>query len=475
MRTFLLAGLLIVAAIASALAATPDRFAGDWAGALDVGQKLRLVFHLTHADGAWSGTVDSIDQSAMGIPIGTVTIDGLKLHLDLPAIKGAYDGTLSGDGAHIKGTWSQGGMTFPLDLSRADAASMKGPNRPQEPKPPFPYDSEDVAYANPRAHVTLAGTLTKPRGAGPFAVALLITGSGPQDRDETVMGHKPFLVLSDYLTRRGIAVLRVDDRGVGKSTGDFATANSGDFANDVMAGIAYLKTRQDIDPARIGLIGHSEGGIIAPMVAAKSKDVAFVVMLAGVGVPAEDLMVRQAALIMKANGASDEMVGENEDAQRQMFAIVRAEKDPAVAEPKLRAVGDALLKKLEAVDPSVAQAGKGSIESSVTMVNSPWFRYWLTYDPAATLRRVKVPVLALNGSLDLQVDPKQNLPAIEKALKEGGNTDVTVTELPGLNHLFQTATTGSPNEYATIDETMSPVAMKTIGDWILARMSPKKK
>jgi pimeloyl-ACP methyl ester carboxylesterase len=351
---------------------------------------------------------------------------------------------------------------------------MKGPNRPQEPKPPLPYDAEDVTYSNPRANITLAGTLTRPRGGGPFPVVLLITGSGPQDRDETVMSHKPFLVLSDFLTRQGLAVLRVDDRGVGKSTGNFSASNSGDFADDVLAGIEYLKTRKDIDPKRIGLVGHSEGGIIAPIVAGKSKDVAFIVLLAGVGVPAEDLMVRQASLIMKANGATDDVVKVNETAQREMFAIVRAEKDPEVAGPKLREVGDALTKKLAALDPALAEAGKAGIEGSVQMVNSPWFRYWLTFDPAATLKRVQVPVLALNGSRP-SGRSEQNLPAIEKALREGGNQDVTVEELPGLNHLFQSATTGSPAEYATIEETMAPVAMKKISDWILARTSAQRK
>ena len=450
--------------------------AGDWAGALDVGgQKLRLVMHLVNEGGGWNGSMDSLDQGANGIPFSAVSVDGAKLKVVIAAINGGYEGTLGEDGNTITGTWSQGGMSLPLNFTRGGAASMPGPNRPQEPKPPLPYDTEDVTYSNPRANITLAGTLTKPRAAGPFPVVLLITGSGPQDRDETVMSHKPFLVLSDYLTRQGLAVLRVDDRGIGKSTGDFSKSNSGDFADDVLAGIEYLKTRKDIDPRRIGLAGHSEGGIIAPIVAGKSKDVAFIVLLAGVGVSAEDLMVRQASLIMKANGASDATIKDNADAQRQMFAIVRAEKDPAVAEPKLREVGDALMKKLAADNPAMAESGKASIEGSVKMVNSPWFRYWLTYDPAATLRQVKVPVLALNGSLDLQVDPKQNLPAIEKALKDGGNKDVTVQELPGLNHLFQTATTGSPTEYANIEETMSPLAMKTVSDWIVARTSPKKK
>jgi pimeloyl-ACP methyl ester carboxylesterase len=474
-RSFCLILVVCVMAPSLVLAAQPAGFAGDWAGALEVGgAKLRLVFHFQEAAGAWSGTIDSIDQGANGIPIGTVTVDGAKLHCDLPAIRGSYEGTLSDDGAGITGTWSQGGMSLPLNLVRGDASSMKGPNRPQEPRPPLPYSSEDVTFPGPGG-ITLAGTLTAPKGAGPFPAVLLITGSGPEDRDETVFNHRPFLVLSDHLTRHGLAVLRVDDRGVGKSGGTYATATSEDFAQDAMAAVGYLKSRKDVDATRIGLVGHSEGGIIAPMVATRSGDVAFIVLMAGVGVPAEDLMTRQSALIMKANGATDTMIQDNQDAQRKMFDIVRAEKNPAAAEPKLRAVGDALIAKLAAENPSMGEAGRASIEGSIVMVNSPWFRYWLTLDPAATLRRVKQPVLALNGSLDLQVDSKQNLPAIEHALREGGNQDVTASELPGLNHLFQTATTGSPAEYAAIEETMAPSAMKAISDWILARSGPKNK
>jgi pimeloyl-ACP methyl ester carboxylesterase len=419
--------------------------------------------------------MDSLDQGAMGIPIDTVRVSARKLHCALAKLHAGFDGTLSEDGKQIAGSWSQAGMSLPLTFARGDASSMAAPKRPQEPKPPFPYDSEDVSYPNPRANVTLAGTMTRPRGAGPFPVVLLITGSGPQDRDEMLLGHKPFYVLADYLTRQGIAVLRVDDRGIGKSTGNYAQATTGDFADDVIAGIDYLKTRADVDKTHIGLLGHSEGGMVAPIVAAKNQDVAFIVLLAGPGVPADDILVRQASLIMKANGATDAMIKDNEAAQRQMFAIVRAEKDPKAAEPKLRAVADELQKKLAAANPAMAAEAKASLAGSVQMVNSPWFRYWLGLDPAATLRQVKQPVLALNGSLDLQVDPKQNLPVVEKALKDGGNQDVTAQELPNLNHLFQTAKTGSPTEYSTIEETMSPLALKTIGDWILARTSPKKK
>ena len=452
---------------------TTRPFSGSWAGTLDAGMKLRLVIHLVEKGGVWSGTMDSLDQGANGIPFTSVTLNGDKLHFEIKPINGVYDGTMSEDGQSIAGTWSQG-VALPLNLKRGDASSMPAPARPQEPKPPLPYTAEEVIVPGPGG-IPLAGTLTLPRGTAPFAGVLLISGSGPQDRDEALVGHKPFLVLADHLTRAGIAVLRVDERGVGKSMGTFAGATTDDFAQDALAAVQFLKSRTEIDPRRIGLIGHSEGGIVAPIVATRSNDVAFVVLMSGPGVPLDELLLRQSELIMKANGASDAMIKQNESAQHQLFAIVRAEKDPIVAKQKLQEAGDAIVKTMSAEDPATAEAASANMKASIEMVNTPWFRYLLAFEPAAVLRQVRVPVLALNGSLDLQVDAKQNLPAIEKALKDGGNKDVTLQELPGLNHLFQTATTGSPTEYATIEETMSPTAMKMMSDWILARTSAKKK
>lgn len=454
----------------AAAAQAPAPPEGDWAGALVVGAaRLSLVLHLTRSGDAWTGTMDSPDQGARGIPIDLITFENGKLHFEMKAIGGTYDGTLAPDGNSIAGTWQQSGQSFALDLARTTDAASLLPRRPQEPKPPLPYDEEEVSYPNPRADVTLAGTLSLPRTPGPHPVVLLITGSGPQDRDEFVMGHRPFFVLADHLVRAGIAVLRVDDRGIGKSTGSFQNATTVHFADDALAGVEFLKTRPEIDAKRIGLLGHSEGGVVAPMVAVKSADVAFVVLMAGTGVKADELLVLQAQVIMRARGASEAMIAANNEAQRKMFAIVQEDPDSASAAVKLRAVGDELTAKFAAIDSVMAETSAPQIKGSIAMVNSSWFRQFLAIDPAAALRKVKVPVLAITGSLDLQVDAKQNLPAIEKALRDGGNPDVTVKELPGLNHLFQTATTGSPAEYATIEETMSPVAMTTISEWILAK------
>jgi pimeloyl-ACP methyl ester carboxylesterase len=281
---------------------------------------------------------------------------------------------------------------------------------------------------------------------------VLITGSGAQNRDEEIFGHKPFLVLADHLTRHGIAVLRYDDRGVGKSTGNFATATSEDFAADAWAAWQALAARPEIDRVRIGLVGHSEGGIIAPMLAAAHPEIAFVVMLAGTGVPGDQVMLRQAAAIMKASGASDDAIAANTTLQQQVFAILREEKTTARIVERLQAI-----------------SVPGSKEASAALVkqsSSPWFRFFATYDPAPALTKVRCPVLALAGQLDLQVLPAQNLPAIGAALKQGGNQRHTVLELPGLNHLFQPAKTGLPAEYAQIEETMAPAALDTVTTWI---------
>jgi pimeloyl-ACP methyl ester carboxylesterase len=302
---------------------------------------------------------------------------------------------------------------------------------------------------------------------------VLITGSGPQDRDETVAGHRPFLVLADHLTRHGVAVLRYDDRGFGESSGNFASATSNDFAADVLAAVAYLKTRNDIDAKRIGLMGHSEGGLVAPIVAAHSRDVAFVVLLAGPGVKGIDILLLQAEKIARAGGTPDRLIQLNQKAQRSLFAVAQEEQDTAVAARRMRAVMQMFIDSLTAEDRRTLgftdAASNSLIETMVRQVNGPWFRYFLDYDPRGNLEHVTVPVLALNGEKDLQVPHEQNLPTIEAALRAGGNQDITIRLLPGLNHLFQTAKTGSPSEYAGIEETFAPAALDVISSWITQR------
>jgi uncharacterized protein len=436
--------------------ATPSDIDGAWMGTLDTGTiKLRVVFHIVNTADGLKATLDSVDQGVNGMPTSAVTRDGASLKIEAKKIGGAFEGKIAADLSTIDGTWTQGGGSMPLVLKRItekEKADLE-PKRPQNPTRPYPYREEEVSYENKVQNVTLAATITIPQGKGPFPGVVLITGSGPQDRDETLLGHKPFLVLSDYLTRHGIVVLRADDRGTGKSTGVFATATTADFATDTEAGIAYLKARAEVDPRKIGLIGHSEGGVIAPMIAARNEDVSFIVMMAGTGVPGDQVIVAQGEAIEIASGKKPEEAAKNAERERGIIHLVETERDEAVREKEMR----------EKMKGDVPEA---QIGMEITQMTSPWFRYFLTYDPATALRKVTCPVLVLNGSLDKQVLPDQNLPAIRKALEEAGNQHFEIDELPGLNHLFQTAKTGSPTEYAQIEETMSPVALEKMAGWI---------
>ncbi len=450
----------------------PNDFTGPWIGVLDTptGQ-LRIRVDFEMVDGSPIATMISVDQGNAPIAVASTTVDGATVALTMPMVGGGYEGTLSEDGQSIDGVFSQAGAELPLLLERmtAEEADMR---RPQDPVEPYPYLAEEVSYPNPDGGHTLAGTFTRPREGGPFPAAILISGSGPQDRDEALAGHRPFLVLADHLTRRGIAVLRYDDRGVGESTGDFAAATSPDFASDALAGVAYLKTRDDVDTGAIGLAGHSEGGLVAPMAAVESDDVAFIVLMAGPGITGEQILYAQGALIARAQGATEEQIARNQRQQRRIFEIMKSEADPERAVERLEAV---VREQLEALgDPERAAMGvtdEASLEQTITaqvaQVNTPWFRYFLTYDPAPVIAQVTVPVLAINGEKDLQVPFEENLREIEAALQRGGNANYEIHSLPGLNHLFQSSETGSPTEYAVIDETWSVESMELIADWIL--------
>lgn len=423
---------------------------GDWRGNLVLGAvELRVGISITTGEGgALTGALVSPDQSPRPVPLDGVKLEAGKLFFAVPAIRGAYEGAWDGGRQAWVGTWSQGGQSLPLVLTKG---AVQPAARPQLPKPPYPYAQEEVAFDSVPG-VRLAGTLTLPKGKGPFPAAILITGSGPQDRDETLMGHKPFLVLADHLTRHGIAVLRYDDRGVGKSTGQFPRAASTDFALDADAAAIYLRGRPEIDARKIGFIGHSEGGLVGPLAAVKDPKIAFVVMMAGPGVPGLELITAQRAAINTAAGMTSAVQARNQLAAQEMDRAVLDAKDMDQARQEATRI-------LTGVGMSPAAAIAQAVQ-----VATPWYRYFLAYDPRPTLKELRVPVLAINGDKDLQVIASQNLPAIREALKD--NRDAEVVELPGLNHLFQTARTGLPSEYGKIEETMSPAALDLITDWI---------
>lgn len=427
-------------------------FEGSWFGTLRASPtvSLRLAFGIDAGpDGSLTGTFGSLDQDPTPIPVSRVSQANDGITIEVAAIGARYEGTMNADGAEIVGRFMQGGGSWDLSVKRG---------RPQEPKRPYPYLDEEVTYTNAADAITLAGTLTLPLTGKPFPAVILISGSGSEDRDETVYWHRPFLILADWLTRRGVAVLRVDDRGVGGSTGSTSQATSRDFARDVLAGVEYLKTRDEIDPNRIGLIGHSEGGIIAPMAAVDSNDVAFIVLMAGPGVTGEQILMEQFVDLLKAAGISQAVIDVAARRQERILDVVKNEADPNVANARLRAI-------IAEYSPSLS---KQQMDAQLQQVTSPWYRFFVTYDPREMLRKVRCPVLAINGSLDLQVSARANLPAVEQALREGGNSDFAVQELPGLNHLFQTATTGGTAEYARTEETMAPSALETIAAWVCA-------
>lgn len=447
--------ILATAVVALIQAAPAPELVGRWEGPLTVGgQSIRIVFRVEANGKAFA---DSPDQGANGIPAEASLTDGV-VRFTVPAFGGAFEGRLSNDGRTLTGALSQGGMTLPLVLTKGEAAAapapvaQAAPNRPQNPQPPYPYREEEVAYdAGPG--VRLAGTLTLPQGEGPFPAALLITGSGQQDRDETVFGHKPFWVLADALTRRGIAVLRVDDRGAGQSTGSLDDVTTADFATDAQASFAWLAARGDIDADRIGLIGHSEGGTIAPMVAQADPRVAWIVMLAGPAVSGGEALIEQSRRTLQAMGLPAASVQSTVDIQTRVMAATaeHAEDGPAAA---------------EAVRQVMVEAGASDAEIAKTVAetNLRWIRWFVAHDPAESLSAFEAPMLALYGGKDVQVPAQQSAEALRRLAP-----DADIVVLPDLNHLMQTAGTGLPDEYARIEETIAPVALETIADWVAAR------
>lgn len=472
--TFRLINILILIVLTLPVFAQNERGAieGNWLAALEFsGIKLRLVLKITKTGEGFSAKFDSIDQGAKDLPIDSISLQGNSMSFSAARFGMSYEGTLNEKVGEISGTFKQGAGSTQLVFKRI--AEVPKISRLQDPQKPYPYNEEDVSYKNAKDNVKLAGTLTLPRADGKHPAVILITGSGGQDRDETIAGHRPFLVLADYLTRKGIAVLRADDRGIGGSEGGSMSETSENFADDVLAGIEYLKTRKEINPKKIGLIGHSEGGMIAPVVAVRSKDVAFIVMLSGMGQTGEDVILTQLALIQKANNENPEKIAQAVDFQKSLFAIIKSEPDNNLAEQKIHQMVINRKSKMNEQQLREFAHVEADIKTQLPFILSPWYRHFLAYNPRPTLEKVKIPVLALNGENDLQVSAKENLDLIAAALKAGKNKDFTVKSFPKLNHLFQTSQTGSLDEYDKIEETIAPTVLETVADWILKRINAK--
>ncbi len=425
--------------------------------------KLDMTFVFGKTPGGhWVAHVDVPMQGLQGFPLINVRREEDRFTGDMAVVPGAsIDAQLVDDGKRLTGRFRQGQFDLAMDFARTEQYAPQTIRRPQEPKPPFPYTEEQVEIVTPAGHA-LAGTLTMPPGRGPFPGVVLISGSGPQDRDETVFGHRPFLVIADYLARNGIAVLRYDDRGVGGSTGGGTEATSADLADDARVILEFLASQRGVDPRRVGLIGHSEGGLIAPRVAAEKRGVAFIVLLAGPGVPGDELLTVQLRKILEVSGLPAETVDQMCAQQQEILKLMRSGKSDDELRDAIRPVLEA---QLAATSGLTGEELDKAVEANMGPAVSPWTRYFVSYDPRPVLGRVGCPVLALNGTLDLQVWHEQNLPEIEKALRAGG-ADVTVRAYPGLNHLFQPATTGSDAEYATIEITFDEAVLRDIVEWI---------
>jgi pimeloyl-ACP methyl ester carboxylesterase len=432
---------------------------GNWQGNLEIqGINLPIVFHISKADNSLKSTMDSPKQGAKDIPVATTLFQNDTLTLAMPNIRLKFVGIL--EKGKVDGTFSQNGMKMPMVLTRMEDGSS-ALKRPQTPKTPFDYRMEEVSFINPTEKNELAGTLTLPKFKKDFPVVILITGSGTQNRDEEILGHKPFWVIADDFAKKGIATLRLDDRGIGKSTEGIENPTSANFATDISAAVDFLSKK---GYKNIGLAGHSEGGMIAPITAVGNKNVKFIVSMAGPGIPVDQLMLLQTEAVLKSNNTSQENIAKTTKINTAIYQFVKNysgtnwEKD----------LEEFLIKELKNSDSSLtdAQIAK-TAKTQAEEIANPWFTYFLKFNPDDYWSKLKIPVLAINGNLDVQVLAKQNLAGIKKSLEKAKNSKFEIKEFEGKNHLFQEAKTGSVAEYGEIEQTIAPDVLDYMSSWIL--------
>ena len=444
---------------------------GKWHGTLAVrGINLRIGLDLVHNANALSGNMYSFDQGNMPIALEKVTYDGESFSFQITRLKASYAAEVNESGTEMQGLFVQG-LPIPLILKRVD--EFPQPNRPQEPQKPFPYEIIEVEYTNEISGGTIAGTLTLPPGRERAPVALLITGSGAQDRDETILGHRPFWVIADHLTRAGIGVLRVDDRGVGGSSKVSPADTTLDLVTDVEAGVKFLRDHPRVDKRAVWLIGHSEGGMIAPLVAVNDRRLAGIVCLAGPGVSGADILVEQNRLLRGAAGVDKKTLDWFMPLFKDTIDLVLANPNDATDATFIEN-RQALVATYMKSAPVPIKLAAAQINTEIELVgkqlSSPWMRYFLSLDPVPAIQNTRCPVFAVFGEKDLQVPPKQSAGPFEIALQFGKCRDYKVKVYPELNHLLQHSKTGDISEYGTIEETISPEVLDNVTEFIRGRL-----
>jgi pimeloyl-ACP methyl ester carboxylesterase len=467
---FILVWILALGSMQARSQDTNDQMSGSWQGILNAGTvELRLVFNISLSDdGSYTATLDSPDQGTMGIPLGKVSVTADSLRIEAPGLLGFYIGKITSSST-TEGEWHQAGRSFTLDLEKKDEVIVL--NRPQEPRAPFPYMEEEVSFVNTEQGFSLGGTLSLPEGDGPFPAAVLVSGSGSQNRDEEIFGHKPFKLIADYLTRNGIAVLRYDDRGVASSGGKVAGSTSADLAVDARAAVVYLLDHDKIDASKIGVIGHSEGGMIAFMLASSQKDLAYIVSLAGTGTDGKTILLDQSEHIARLRGASDDILEDYRNLMSGVYDIMsKNDSYESWEEETIKFASEFYSERIQAsYSEEDIERGKENLLASIPEAAYAWMRYFVMFDPAPLFDSITCPVLALNGEKDCQVLPEQNISAIKNGLERAGNKKAKTMILPGLNHLFQNCETGLPDEYGVIEETFDQRTLEMMSEWILGQ------
>lgn len=446
-----------------------EALSGDWVGEMDFGGKqFRFLFHFEQSkSGRISGVFRAPDMSPAPMPMTDVRLKGRDIYLSIKTV-GSYRGKVSLKSGRMSGDWmGEDGNQLALDLKRSKEKWTY--DRPQTPKAPFSYQTREVEIPNKLGDNRLAGTLTVPKGRGPFAAVVLVSDFGPQDRDGTIHDHKPLAVIADYLAKKGIASLRYDDRGIGKSTGTYEFATTMDLATDAAAAFEFLKNQQTVDAGKVGIIGHGEGGLIAPIVADKRKGVAFMVLLAAPGVRGDQMLLMQNEALGRATGLDDAMLDLTRRFMSSVYKLLTQNPPDLKKAEEMWMEFEEKTKSLPPEEGAKLMELGGQLEWQLAQVKaqSPWLSWILAYDPGRVLAKVKVPVLVLNGEKDLQILADINLPIIKRHLLAAGNRQVEVEKMRGLNHLFQKAETGLPSEYALIEQTFSTSALKQIAGWLI--------